>query len=109
MTAKKHAGGIVAMLVERFESQHLGRLLALKRAVDAGGRLAEHQSAFLDGLFREIMLSKRYVDHHPEYQSLYTRVVGLYSEIVGRALENERRAFSSDRIPSDAQPAEAML
>jgi hypothetical protein len=87
------------MLIERFEGQHLERLLALKRAVEAGERLGDYHSTYLARVLRETRLSKRFVDRHPEYQGLYARAVRLYGDITRRALENEMKAVQA---PSSA-------
>jgi hypothetical protein len=92
MVDQTHAGGIMAMLVERFEGQHLGRLLELKSTVEGGGRLGEYDSSYLASVFFEAMQSKLLVDKHPEYHDLYTRAVRLYRDITERALENEMQA-----------------
>jgi hypothetical protein len=92
MRDENHASGLMAMLVERFEGQHLDRLLDLKSAVDSGELLGDHNSAFLAKVCEEAKKSKQLVDRHPEYQPLYARAVRLYKEIAERALENEIRA-----------------
>ena len=92
MVDQTHAGGIMAMLVERFEGQHLSRLLELKSTVEGGGLLGEYDSSYLASVIREAMQSKLLVDQHPEYHDLYTRAVRLYRDIADRALENEMKA-----------------
>jgi len=92
MTDQAHARGVMAMLVERFEGQHLGRLLELKSALDAGELLGDHHSSFLAGVFEEARKSKQLVDRHPEYHSLYIRAVRLYKDIATQALANELKA-----------------
>jgi hypothetical protein len=101
MTDRAHAGGVMAMLVERFESQHLNRLLQLKQAMEAGDRLSDHHSNYLARALGEARLSKHIVDRHPEYHRLYTRIIGLYGDITRRALENEMNAgaAASGAIP----------
>jgi hypothetical protein len=99
MRDKAHARGVLAMLVERFEGQHLDRLLDLKAAVDAGELLGDYHSTFLARVFEEARKSKQLVDRHPEYQWLYTRTVRLYKEIAGQALANELRASAHAGAP----------
>jgi hypothetical protein len=97
MVDQTHAGGIMAMLVERFESQHLKRLLELKSTVEGGELLGEYDSSYLAAAIFEAMQSKLLVDKHPEYQDLYTRAVRLYRDITEQALENEMRAGLNGR------------
>ena len=93
MSEHVHQKGLIGVLVERFERQHLSRALSLKHAVIAGERIGDHDRAFLESVCREAMESKRVIDGFPQYQPLYLRTVHLYREISNRALENEKRAF----------------
>jgi hypothetical protein len=85
------AQGLIELLVHRFETQQLGRILELKRSVSAGLPLTDYEREFLEEVCREAMESKHLVDQFPEYQPLFTKVVHLYHEISSRALENEQK------------------
>jgi hypothetical protein len=85
------AQGLIEVLMQRFEAEHLDRILALKRSVCDGQPLTDYEQDFLEDVCREAMDSKPLVDRFPEYQPLYARVVGLYHEITSQALENEQR------------------
>jgi hypothetical protein len=102
MKDQSHAEGIMAMLVERFEGQHLDRLLELKSAVEGGELLGEYDSSYLASVIVEAMQSKVLVDQHPEYHDLYTRAVRLYREIAEQALENELKAAPNGASPIGA-------
>jgi len=93
MTKHLHRQGLIGVLVERFERQHLSRALSLKHAVTAGERIGEHDRAFLEAACREAMESKHVIDSFPQYQPLFLSTVHLYREISKRALENEKKAF----------------
>ena len=93
MSKHEHRQGLLSVLVERFESQHLARALSLKHAVAAGERIGEYDRAFLEAACREALESKHVVDGFPQYQPLFLRTVHLYREISDRALENEKKAF----------------
>jgi len=95
------ARDLIEVLVQRFETQQLGRILELKRSVDAGQPLSDYEQDFLEDICREAMDSKPLVDRFPEYQPLFARTVGLYHEITTRALENERRR---SRVPEGTEP-----
>jgi hypothetical protein len=94
VTDMNHSGGIIAMMVSRFEGEQLEPLLELKRAVDQGACLNEHHGDLLEQICGEAILSKRLVDRHPEYHALYARSARLFKEITARALENEIQAQS---------------
>jgi hypothetical protein len=83
---------LIEVLVHRFETQQLGRILELKESVATGQPLSDYEQRFLEDVCREALDSKHLVDRHPEYQPLFARVVGLYHEITSRALENEQRS-----------------
>lgn len=89
MTDFTHSGGIMAMLVSRFEDEHLDLLLDVKRAVDGGARLDDHYGDLLRRICDEAIDSKRLVDRHPEYHALYARSARLFKQIADQALENE--------------------
>jgi len=93
MSKHIHRQGLISVLVERFESQHLSRALSLKHAVAAGERIGDHDRAFLEAACREALESKHVVDSLPQYQPLFLSTVHLYREISNRALENEKKAF----------------
>lgn len=84
------AQDLIEVLVQRFETEHLKRILALRNSVAAGQTLTDYEQAFLEDVCQEAMDSKYLVDRFPEYQPLYARVVNLYHEITSRALANEQ-------------------
>jgi hypothetical protein len=95
MTDLATSRNLIQVLMQRFETEHLDRVLALRDSVAAGQPLSDTDQAFLEDVFREAMDSKPFVDRFPEYQPLYARVVHLYHDITSQALANEQRP--SDR------------
>lgn len=92
MTDTSHDPGVIHALVERFNTQRLPRALDIKKKIDAGATLGEHDMQFLDGVFRDIETIKPLVNRNPEYQKLVTSVIQLYKEILDKAMENEKKA-----------------
>ena len=82
--------GVLKAVMERFEKQRLPRVLSIKEKVDQGGRLDDLDIAFLETVFSDTKDYKHFVDQHPEFQELYTRVVHLYEQLTEKALENEK-------------------
>ena len=82
--------GMLAVLIERFETQRLPRALDLKEKVDKGGRLDEFDLAFLEEVFSDSQEIKPLIERHPEHQEIRTKMMGLYREITEKALANER-------------------
>jgi hypothetical protein len=94
MRNREQAQGLVNVLMERFEKEHLGRVLAIHRSVAEGALLSDYERELLEDVFQEAMDSHRLVAQAPEYQPLYARVVRLYRDIARQALENEQRAVA---------------
>ncbi len=84
--------GVLEAVMERFEKQRLPRILDIKKMVDNGETLNELDIAFLKEVLADTSQYKDFVDKHPEFQGLYTRVVHLYDQITSQALENEKKA-----------------
>ena len=81
--------GVIAVVMERFETQRLPRLLSIEEKVAQGERLADFDIAYLEEVFTDAQKLKPLLDRHPEYQTLATRVIQLYKQITSRALANE--------------------
>ena len=92
MTDKSHDAGVIQALVDRLNTQRLPRALDVKKRVDAGETLGEHDMQFLEGVFHDAETIKPLANRNPEYQQLVARVVKLYKEIVDKALENEKKS-----------------
>ena len=84
--------GVLAALAERFQTQRLPRALAIKERVDGGERLSDPDIEFLSRVFEDAQQLKPYMDRHPEWHSIVSRVLALYKEITTKALENEKSA-----------------
>jgi len=87
---KSEDTGLAMALIERFEHWILPRALDIKAKVDRGEPLADFDIDFMEQLLRDAEEVKPLVDRAPEYQTLYTRAVGLYGEITKKGLENEQ-------------------
>lgn len=90
MTQEQKELGLAQAFLERLETQRLPKALALKTKVDRGERLDEWELAYLQDVFETSEQLKPLVDHHPEYQELYCRMLDLYREITSKALANEQ-------------------
>lgn len=87
--------GVLEVVMMRFEKQRLPRILDIKKLVDRGDVLPDFDIEFLEEVFLDAQQYKHFVDTHPEFQKLYTRVAHIYNEIASEALENEKKI----RIP----------
>jgi uncharacterized membrane protein YfbV (UPF0208 family) len=82
--------GILAVLMERLEKQRLPRILSLKEKVDGGTPLDDRDLDFLEKVMKDAKKAIPFIDKHPEYQLLATKLMALYNEITEKALELEK-------------------
>ena len=82
--------GVIMALLQRLEQQRLPAILAIKKRVDQGERLEDHDIDFLKQMFADANKIKPMIDKHPEYQDLVAQLISLYNEITTKALENEK-------------------
>jgi len=89
MTTPQDDAGVLAVLVERFETQRLPRLQDLLTKVNGGEKLADYDLAFLQEVMADAASGKGLLERNPEYLALSSKVIGLYKEITEKALANE--------------------
>ena len=92
MSEKSEDAGLIAVLIERFESERLPRALELKEKVDKGETLNDIDIAFLEQVFADANKLGPLLERHNEYQKLVSQAVELYSEITEKALANEKNS-----------------
>ena len=83
--------GTIQVLLDRLNNFRLPRALALKERVDAGGKLDDHDIAFLQRVFEDSNQAQALISRHPEFKPLTDKLIGLYSHITSKALENEQK------------------
>jgi len=92
MTDKSEDAGVIAVLVQRFESERLPRALDLKEKVDQGETLNDIDIAFLEQVLEDANKLGPLLERHDEYHKLVAQATSLYKDITDKALENEKSA-----------------
>ncbi|MCO5760759.1 MAG: hypothetical protein NHG36_04485, partial [Chromatiaceae bacterium] len=82
--------GLVEVVLQRLEEQRIPRALDIKERVDRGERLSDLDLSFLEEVLQDTIEAKPFLDQHPEWQELSTRVIALYKDITSKALANEQ-------------------
>jgi hypothetical protein len=90
MTTPQDDNGVLAVLIQRFESQRLPRLLDIKATVDRGEKLADYDLAFLEEVMTDALENGPRFAQHREYEKLAAQVTSLYREITEKAVANEK-------------------
>jgi len=89
-TTIKEAGTIQVML-QRLNEYRLPRALDLKKKVDRGEKLDSYDIEFLETVLADANSAQGLITKHPEIQPLVGKLMGLYSEITTKGLENEQK------------------
>ena len=77
-------------LLDRLNDR-LPRVLDLQRRVDAGAKLEDTDIDYLKDMLDDAHRSQSFVARHPDLHPLASRLVSLYAQIVGKAVDNETR------------------
>lgn len=82
---------VLETLVDRLVNIRLPRARDIKEKVDRGEVLNDLDIQFLEEIFSSANKVKPLIEKHPEYQTIAAKVIHLYSEIMEKALENEKQ------------------
>jgi hypothetical protein len=85
--------GVIQVLLHRFSTYRLPYALQLKAQVDRGECLSEYEIRFLRKVVEEGADAFRLATKHAKYEDVVSRATSLFSEILSKALENERAAL----------------
>ena len=83
--------GTIQVLLQRLNDFRLPMALDLKKKVDSGERLDSYDIDFLETVLADATRAQELVSRNPEYKPLVGKLMGLYSEITTKGLENEQK------------------
>lgn len=82
--------GTITALMIRLKEFRLPRAQRIWERVERGETLQESDIQFLHRVFEDSQYVRPLVERNPEYLSLVSRMIDLYSDIVSKSLENEK-------------------
>ncbi len=82
--------GIIQVILERFEKQRLPRMIKIKQRLDEGRKLSEFELAYLSMAVHDARSLLPFLERHPEYEPLLSRIFHYYKIISDEALGNEK-------------------
>jgi len=90
MEQSKEDAGTIAALMIRFKEYRLPRAQRMLDRVNGGEKLSDNDIQFLKRVYKDGRNTQSLVKRHPEYNDLIARYISLYTEIIDKALENEK-------------------
>jgi hypothetical protein len=92
MDQKEKDKGVIFVLLERFNKQRLPRALALKKKVDSGELLNDHDHKLIEEVLGDAKQVRTLVERNPEYKDLTANIINLWNEIIEKNIENQEKA-----------------
>jgi hypothetical protein len=83
--------GTIAALMLRFKDYRIPRANRLLQKVNTGEVLSDGDIRFLERVCADARDSQSLIKRNPSYQELLARALNLYTEIINKGLENEKK------------------
>jgi len=87
--SEKDAGTLLVLML-RFKQTRLPRARRMLERVNRGEMLSDSDIEFLKRVCEDSRRLQPLINRNPEYCGLISRVMGLYTEIITKGLENEK-------------------
>jgi hypothetical protein len=91
MNKNNHDTGIILVVLLRFEKQRLPRVTEIKQKLDKGDILTSFDIEYMSEALHDARHLMPYLDRHPEYEPLVSKVIHYYKIITDEALANEKQ------------------
>jgi hypothetical protein len=82
--------GTIAALMKRFQTYRLPRMQRMHEKVQSGELLSDEDIAFLERVQADSKNNYELVKRNPSYESLVSKALSLYTDIIQQGLENEK-------------------
>jgi len=82
--------GTIAALMTRFKDVRLPKTQRLLEKVNAGRKLGDDDIEFLKRVYNDSRNLHTLIERNPEYLTLITKYLDLYTEIISKATDLER-------------------
>lgn len=89
--SEKDAGTLAALMLD-LEEIRLPRAMQILEKVNEGEILSEYDITFLKSVYEDSRETELLVERHPDYYSVICRCLSLYTEIITKGIENEKKA-----------------
>jgi hypothetical protein len=83
--------GTIAVLLKRAVEKRIPNVLAVRDRLEKGGTLSNLEITHLEEILANSRKMQEMVGRHPEYRELAAKMINLYAEITGMAVENEEK------------------
>ena len=87
---KNRDAGTIAALMIRLKEYRIPRARRMLERVNRGEVLPDPDLEFLHRVFNDSQGVKPLIERNPQYVTLVSKMIDLYSEIIAKALENEQ-------------------
>jgi hypothetical protein len=101
LSKEKAEEGTIAALLARAVNRRIPNVLATKERLEKGGTLSDIEIVHLEEIFADAQKMQEMIDRHPEFHDLAGKMIGLYSEIMRLAVENEEKGEVKPEINLD--------
>lgn len=90
MKKQEMDSGTIAALMARLQGERIPRAKRMLEKVNNGETISDNDLVFLKRAYEDSRNSQTLVVRNPEYSELISRYNDLYTEIIRKALQNER-------------------
>ena len=91
LTEEEIDQGTLQAVAENAVKMVIPRALDLKEKLDEGETLNDYDLVFLEEALQEYVSIRHIIEEHPEWSAFATRMADLCNDIVGEAIEVEKK------------------